>query len=199
MTAYNPQNPATWTEVTNPAVLAPTEDQTFDALWGWVASLFDPSIAAQIFKGYQNLTATPYGTYVVISPGVKERFNQGTRMYVYNAETQVGTVTQQRNTKYSWQVDVYGPQAADWADMISIVWRSNTAADTLITASAAIVPLYADEPQQMNIVNGENQYEARFMLKLYGQVNQTVTLTQQFATTATPTLVRPPVDIGPPV
>jgi hypothetical protein len=33
------------------------------------------------------------------------------------------------------------------------------------------------------------------MVKLYGQVNQTLTFTQQFATEATPTLVKPPVDI----
>jgi hypothetical protein len=130
-TAYNPQNPATWTQVVNPAVLAPTEDQTFDAVWGWIASLFDPSIAPQIFKGYQNLTATPYGTYIVISPGVKERFNQGSRTY----NTVAGTVTQLRATNYSWQVDVYGPQATDWADMISIAWRTNTAADYFVRTS----------------------------------------------------------------
>jgi hypothetical protein len=190
-TAYNPQNPSTWSQVVNPAVLAPTEAQTFDAVWGWIASLFDPSIAPQIFKGYQNLTATPYGTYIVISPGVKERFNQGSRTYNGTA----GTVTQLRATSYSWQVDVYGPQATDWADMVSIAWRTNTAADYFVTGSLPIVPLYADEPQQLNIVNGEDQYEARFMVKLYGQVNQTLTLAQQFATEATPTLVRPPVDI----
>jgi hypothetical protein len=191
-TAYDPHNPATWPEVVNPAVLSPTEDQTFDAMWAWVTSLFDPSIAVQVFKGYQNMASTPYGTYVVISPAVKERLNQGLRGYVYNAQTQVGTVTQQRNTNYSWQIDVYGPQAADWADVISIVWRSNTAADAL--RGGAIVPLYADEPRQLNIVNGEDQYEARFMTTLFGQVNQTVTLAQQFATTAT-VQVLPPVDI----
>lgn len=194
-TAYNPQDPSTWAGVVNPAVLAPTEDQTFDAVWAWVASLFDVSIAPQIFKGYQNLTATPYGTYVVISPSVKERLNQGARTYAYTSPAALGTVTQERSTKYSWQVDVYGPQATDWADVISIAWRTNTAADVL--TGGAIVPLYADEPQQLNIVNGEDQYEARFMLKLYGQVNQTVTLAQQFATDAKPVVV-PPVDVVPP-
>lgn len=194
-TAYNPQDPTTWPNVVNPAVLAPSEDQTFDAVWGWVASLFDPSIAPQIFKGYQNLTATPYGTYVVISPHVKERLNQGLRSYAYTSGQPAGIVTQQRSTNYSWQVDVYGPQAADWADMIAITWRTNTAADVL--AGGAIVPLYADEPQQLNIVNGEDQYEARFMVKLFGQVNQTVTLAQQFATQAKPVL-EPPVDVVPP-
>lgn len=193
--AYNPQDPTTWAAVVNPAVLAPTEDQTFDALWAWVASLFDPSIAPQIFKGYQNMTSTPYGTYIVISPGVKERFNQGSRNY--NGVASV--VTQLRATNYSWQVDVYGPQATDWADIVSITWRTNTAADALITAGAAIVPLYANEPQQLNIVNGEDQNETRFMVKLFGQVNQTVTLAQQFATSLNPELVRPPVDYGPEV
>src|SRR6202046_4535285 len=102
MTAYNPQDPTTWAGVVNPAVLTPGEDAIFDSLWGWVASLFDPSIAPQIFKGYQNLTSTPYGTYIVISAGVKERFNQGTRSYAFNATTGVGTVTQLRSTKYMW-------------------------------------------------------------------------------------------------
>jgi hypothetical protein len=195
MTAYNPQDPTTWAGVVNPAVLTPGEDAIFDSLWGWVASLFDPSIAPQIFKGYQNLTSTPYGTYIVISAGVKERFNQGTRSYAFNATTGAGTVTQLRSTQYMWQVDVYGPQSVDWSDIVSIAWRSNTAADAQIMAGAPIVPLFADEPQQLNIVNAEDQMESRYMVKLYGQVNQTVTLAQQFATTATPELFRPPVDL----
>ena len=37
---------------------------------------------------------------------------------------------------------------------------------------------------QLNIVNGELQYEQRYMIKLYAQVNQVAALPQDFFTDA---------------
>lgn len=161
------------------AVLLPTEDQVFGAVWDLLASYFDASVSQVIFKGFQNLTATPKGSYIVISPGVNVRQNQLVRGYDFVAGTQI----LERSTTYSYQVDCYGPQGPDWANTIALAWPSLWSIDNA-TKPLLITPLYADEPQQLNIINGELQYEQRFMLRLFGQVNHTVALPQDFFTEA---------------
>lgn len=164
------------------ATLTPTDAQQFDAIWEWVTGLFDSSLSDQFFKGYQNVVATPYGSYCVISRGTSVRLNQGERNY--DATGTAGTIGLVRRTQVQWQIDCYGEEGPDWADIISSTWKSITAADAfVIDASGGMAPLYADEPQQMTIVNSEDQYETRYMAKLYMQVNQTVTLDQEFFTT----------------
>lgn len=162
------------------AILTPTEDRVFDAVWGLIASYFDPSDQGAIFKGFQNQTSTPPGgNYAVISPGVKERQNQIERTYDPVLGTQITT---QRVT-YSYQVDCYGPQGPDWAATIGFAWGTLWSFDNNEQASV-FAPLYADAPQQLNIVNGELQFEQRFTVKLYLQVNHTVALPQEFFTEA---------------
>jgi hypothetical protein len=165
-------------------LVSPTEDQTFAGVWALLALLLSPTDKLQLFKGFQNFTATPPGTYAVISPGVMVRQNQGMRNY----DSVNGFQIIQRNTTYYYQIDCYGPLAPDWANMITIAWRSMWACDnnpnpTLFT------PLYADEPAQMNFANGEKVYEQRFVTKLYLQVNETVNLPQDFFTEVPPTIL----------
>lgn len=170
------------------AVLTPSENQIFDALWSFVSSLFDTSVQANIFKGFQNMTSTPLGSYIVISPGVKVRQDQGDRTYNPTG----GLVLNARHTTYSYQVDCYGPDGPDYADIVAIAWRTMYACDAL--AATSITPLYADEPTQLNIVNGELQYEQRFMCKLYLQADQVVSLPQDFFTTPPAVVIEPPAD-----
>lgn len=169
------------------AVLTPTENQIFDAVWGWIDTVFGSTISASIFKGFQNMTATPAGTsYIVISPGVVVRQNQIARSY----DSVNGLTLNERDTEYSYQIDCYGPSGPDYANTIAIAWRTLWACDYFAGnnlnppagAPLPVTPLYADEPQQLNIVNGEMQWESRFMCKLYLQANQTVALPQDFFT-----------------
>jgi hypothetical protein len=156
------------------ATITPTEDQTFDALFGWIARVLDlPDDTEQIVKGFQNLTATPTGSYVVVSPGVMQAQDFGRKVY-----DGFDRVDVERHTTYSYQVDCYGPLGPTRASMLEIAWRSMWGVDNM--ASGALTPLYADAPQQLNIVNSEKQFEQRFMIRLFGQVNQIVGLPQDF-------------------
>lgn len=161
------------------ATLTPTENQIFNAVWNLLAQYFAPADQVNIFKGYQNWTSSPSsGTYAVISPGVMVRQDQGVRDY--DPTNSLITIT--RGTTYSYQVDCYGPAGPDWANIIAIGWRSIWSCDN--NAQPLIfTPLYADEPQQLNIINGELVFEQRFTLKLYLQVNQRVSLPQDFFST----------------
>lgn len=158
------------------ATVSPTEDQVFDAVWAWLAAVFDlPDTTDQIVKGYQNLVAVPPGTYVVVSPGIMERQDFSRNRYDPATET----VTEEAHSTYSYQVDCYGADGPNWASIIAVAWRTMWGVDAM-GASPVFTPLYADAPQQLNIVNSEGQFEQRFMVKLFGQVNQIVSLPQQF-------------------
>lgn len=178
------------------ATIALPENVVFDALWAWIVDVVATQLSADaVFKGFQNTTATATGNYVVLSPGVKQRQDQGRRNYTRSVgDPLTGTQDVARHTTYSYQVDCYGQLGPDVADIIAIAWRSLWGCDRL--EGAAITPLYADEPQQLNIVNSEQLYEQRFTLSLYAQVNQVVGLPQDFFN-AVEVHVEPPVDMWP--
>lgn len=176
------------------AILSISEDQLFDTVWSFVDSLLAPAATGAVFKGFQNMTATPTASYVVVAPGVKVRFEQGTRSY----DPDNGLALIGRHTQYSYQIDCYGQSGPDWADIVAIAWRSMWACDQLAAiAGQPITPLFADEPQQLNIVNGELQYEQRFVCKLYLQTNQVVSVPQDFFTDVTLDIQVPPADLLP--
>lgn len=157
------------------ATLTPTEDQTFDALFRWVMKVLDlPYDTEQVVKGFQNQSATPTGSYIVISPGLMTRQDFGRRYYDSDAEQAV----QEAHLTYSYQVDCYGPAGPTWASILAAAWRTMWTVDNMV--SDVLTPLYADAPQQLNIVNSEGQWEQRFMIRLFGQVNQSVGLPQDF-------------------
>ena len=157
------------------AALSPTEDQVFDALFGWIANVLGlPDNTDQIIKGFQNLAATPLGSYVVISPGILQRQDFGRRAY----DPAAGKLDLVAHNTYSYQIDCYGPRGAERASIIAGAWRTMWGVDTM--QSAALVPLYADPAQQLNIVNAEGQFEQRFMVRLFGQVNQTIRVPQDY-------------------
>ena len=162
--------------------LTPGEDVVFNGVWRWLAQLLQTADQVNLFKSNQNMTATPTGNYAVVQPGVNTRQNQGVRTY----DAVNGFQVVERSTTYYYQVDCYGPNAPDWANMFAIAWRSLWGVDNNPTP-AVFVPLYADEPVQLNFANGEQQYEQRFMVKLYAQVNQSASLPQDFFTEVPPT------------
>lgn len=176
--------------------LFPVEDQIFEAIWVWIASLGaqGPDMA-RVFKGFQNLTPSPIdatstgdpelATYAVLSPGIMQRQDQGRRDY----DAANNQVILTRGTTYSYQLDCYGPHGPDWANKVAIAWNSGPAADwfglesmtpdsstPVAVVARTMAPLYADEPAQMNILNAERQFEQRFMVRLYVHVTQSMGL-----------------------
>lgn len=157
------------------ATLSPIEDQTFDALFGWIARVLAlPNDTDQIVKGFQNQVAAPVGSHIVISPGIMQRQDKGRRRYDSDNEL---AVVEAHNT-YSYQVDCYGAEGPTWASILAAAWDSMWGVDNM--TPPILTPLYADAPQQLNIVNSEGQFEQRFLIRLFGQVNQVVGLPQDF-------------------
>jgi hypothetical protein len=162
--------------------LSPNEDIVFNGVWNLLSLLLAAGESQNLFKSHPNMTTMPVGTYAVIQPGVALRQNQGVRTY----DPANGLQIVERGTTYYYQVDCYGPLAPDWANTFSVAWRSLWSCDNN-PAPDVFTPLYADEPVQLNFANGEKNYEQRFMVKLYLQVNHTVSLPQDFFTDVPPT------------
>lgn len=135
--------------------------------------VFGPNVAANTV-----VTAGPSGsgpwTYTVspaqtVAPGVMAAGVQD-----LTAQTEVEV-----------QIDVHGPNSADNAQRISTLLRDDYGVQLLASSGYDVVPLHADEPKQIPFVNGENQYEDRYVIEAKLQINPTVTVPQQFAETVT--------------
>ena len=79
-------------------------------------------------------------------------------------------------TKYGIQLDFYGPDAQTWAMKTVALFRDEYA--TAIFPKN-IQPLYADDPVQIPLIDGESQYEQRWKLVATLQYNPTLTTAQQ--------------------
>lgn len=108
-------------------------------------------------------------------------------------DTGAGTVSAQESRKVRYQLDVHGPNSTDNARVITTLWRSQYACRIL---APTFQPLYADDGQQLPFINGEGQYENRWVLMLYLQVNPAVSTPIEFADTVTVTLVEAEADVS---
>lgn len=84
-------------------------------------------------------------------------------------------------TKFLVQLDVHGPASADNAQIISTLFRDEFGVDAFTALNPNVTPLYADDPRQMPFINDQQQYEDRWIMEAFLQVNATVIIPQQFA------------------
>jgi hypothetical protein len=67
--------------------------------------------------------------------------------------------------------------------------RDDYAMAQFSTSGFDVTPLYADDPKQVPFLNGEQQYETRWIVEAVLQVNPVVSVPQQFMDAASITLV----------
>lgn len=70
--------------------------------------------------------------------------------------------------------------AGDMAQIVSTVLRDERGVQIFEDMGTTVRPLYADDPRYMPFVNGEQQFEWRWILECQLQVNQVVRVAQQF-------------------
>lgn len=92
-----------------------------------------------------------------------------------------GAATYMQSVEVNMQLDVHGPAGTSNATIVSTLLRDEFAVSYFAAFGLPITPLYADDPQQLAFISGEDQYEDRWMVRAVLQVDETVTLSQQFA------------------
>jgi hypothetical protein len=96
-------------------------------------------------------------------------------------------------TQLTAQVDWYGPNAWANAQAVETTFRSSLGTQVIEGLNSQLTALYCDSARQVGYVDGEQQWEDRWMSELTLQLNPTVLTLQEAATSVVITLA--PVDL----
>lgn len=160
--------------------MTPVQDTLFIALRAFILTIV-PGV--EVIQGLGNGVPMPASQFICLTSSGQRRLR--TNVSTYDPVALTRAVEQ--GTEYSIQVDCYGPTSSDYATAISTMLRDAYACDVL--APYGCQPLYTSDPTQSALVNGEENYEQRWMLTAVLQFNPVITVSQESATTAT---VSPP-------
>lgn len=174
--------------------VTPNADQVYADVGAFIAAQLGLVVGITVVQGFQNRVAMPTPpTTGFVQMTVLNKKRLGTNHISWQnpdptADPPIPFPTDiqyQQNQMWTMQLDCYGPQASEWADILTTLLRSEVACDALTTGQ----PLYADDPRRLPLANGEDQYEDRWMVTLQMQVNSVVSTPQDFADTLTLTLI----------
>jgi hypothetical protein len=128
----------------------------------------------EVVQGQDNLVAMPKGGFVVMTNSLMERLS--TNIDYYQAPNQGKTIL--TPTNYGVQLDFYGPVSQTWAMETQALFRDEYATEIF---PPNIQPLYADNPVQIPLIDGEAQYEQRWKVLARLQYNPILSTSQQSA------------------
>ena len=103
-----------------------------------------------------------------------------------------GVLNAEQHIDLTIQIDVHGPNSGDNSQIVTTIMRDDYAALWLKRSEWAgqVAPLFCENPRQIPFVNGENQYEDRWVVETSVQVNAVVQdIPQQFFDAVTISLV----------
>ena len=159
-----------------------TESAAFTGLRAFVLDVLPGLGGANVVKGQANRVPMPAGpNFVILTPTGRGQLATTARSYTppVDPAPAPGSRQTQRSTRLDMQIDVYGPAAAENAQIIGTLLRDLYGCDFL--RAHRVQPLYCSDPTQLPLITGEQQYLARWMLQTALQFNPTVSTSQQFA------------------
>jgi hypothetical protein len=157
-----------------------TEAQTLTALRSVMLSLLPAGI--EVFRAQVNRVPMPIGPdFIEMTPILRERLATNVVTYIDTATPSQHVQNTQQSTQVTVQLDIYGPSSADNAQIITTLFRDTVTCDAFAATGLAVQPLYTGEPHEAPFVNGEMQYEYRWVVDVVLQANPIVTTAQDFA------------------
>jgi hypothetical protein len=181
--------------VSSPFVPTQTEDALLGEIVAFVQSVIFDAVPTDVpvVRGQVNRVPEPPGGslgFVAVVPGAGAlRLATNETSYNDPGGSTGGTETLSQSTRYEALLHCYGPQAADWAASLSILLRSEYAVEQL----ALSTPLHADDPIQVPLANGEEQWEQHWQVRALVQYRPAAVAPMQFADTMTPPIIYTPV------
>lgn len=151
---------------------------TQDAVYGALGDFLATVTGADIIRGQTNRAPMPEGPdWIVMQAGRRTAMSTTVRGY----DPTTGKQDMDLSTALHFQVDVYGPASAENAQAIVTTFRSLWGADRF--APLGLSPLSCEDPAQMPLIAGEQQWVQRWMIGLALHGNIAVSVDQQFADT----------------
>jgi len=138
----------------------------------------------EVFVAQNNRVPEPNGPdFIIMTP--KSRARLATNVDDWDkVNPNPGAKTIKHNARFDLQLDIHGPSGSDVASVIAAVFVDDFGRDAL--AATPIAPLYASDGNQMPFINGEQQYENRWVMTLSAQIKPTVSTPAQFAASLVP-------------
>lgn len=172
-------------------IVSPLESDIYTDVQALVMGLL-PLDAAHVVAGTQNRVAMPVGPFCKLWIVGKHRLS--TNLDVYDPNTQ--DMSYQGAWQVEMQLDFLGPSmqapdgnnmsVGDYATIFATLWRDNYAC---LALAPTCQPLHADEPMRAPLIDGEAQYEDRWIVRAFLQYNPVVSSAVQSATVARVTVI----------
>lgn len=159
-----------------------TDSDLFKALGDFLQGLFT---GADISQSQQNSTPMGLADFITMTSLNVTGLSTVRSEYRYSPGDEYGERHLRRIDEWVCQVDFYGSQAQNWSTSFSRVTRSEFACDWFRQNGGVLVPLFAGEPRQTSMINGEMQYEPRWTVDFHANPVSAVVVPQQFMTGAT--------------
>lgn len=147
-----------------------TDQDVFTALVVFFNSFLPAN--TPVIQAQNNLVPMPLGGFITMNNAGMDRLSFNVDNY--QATSQGKTIL--TPTKYDIQLDFYGPISQQWAMQTQALFRDEYATEIF---PANIQPLYADDPIQIPLIDGEDQYEQRWKLVASLQYNPILSTSQQ--------------------
>lgn len=158
-----------------PAVVNLTENNLIAALGDYLKAVLGETTT--IIRSQGNRASLPIGDFVLMTPINLPAKSMGVVTYTDDEIEQARHDT--RTLDWRVQLDFYGDIAQSWAATVATLFRTEYSAD--LFKDTGLVPLYAEDPIQMSIVQSEQQWNNRWVLDVHLQPRIIITTPQQFA------------------
>ena len=155
----------------NMSVILDINDQDiFKAMRVFIQSFVPATV--QVVQAQDNRVPMPKGGFITMNNTGMDRLS----FNIDNYESVLEGKTILTPTRYSMQLDFYGPDSQVWAMQTMALFRDEYATELF---PPNIQPLYADDPVQIPLIDGEAQYEQRWKLVASLQYNPILSTTHQ--------------------
>jgi hypothetical protein len=119
---------------------------------------------------------------------------------VASATLSAGSEQVLTETQITIQVDFHSADlatAGNMAETVVALLRSDFGVNNFAASNPGIVPLYCEDPRQLPFLNAEQQYETRWVVETILQMQQVLTIPEQFADSAKLTVIDVEAAYGP--
>lgn len=165
-----------------------TQDAIYTAVRGYLKEFleYDEEHTRRAF-----VDNVPLPTYPFVLVTLVRNAGNATNEHSYNATA--GTKTISTSQIIDVQLDFYGPDSNDDAEVIEQIFRDTVSTDYF--ADSGLVPLYADEVIQTGRTDENQNFMVRNTLTLHFNVHPQITLAQDFFTSVDAQTIAVPQDI----
>lgn len=174
-------------------VVTPTLDDVFTKLGTFIESVVPAGVPVIQLPENRVSMPAPAPGFVGMRATTQTRLMTNLDRWNPDAVNPVAIEIEQA-VRLTVQLDCYGAASGDWAIILSTVLRDEYACEGL---SPILAPLYCNDPMFAPLIDGEEQYERRWIVGSIMQYNPVVSTPMQFADAAEADLINVDVSYPP--